>query len=378
MKVGILTLALHSNFGYLMQAYALQQMVRKLGHEPYTYQLWNTIPNRRKRFISFVKGFILKYILRKISGSIITKYNTAHEQAIIDHHTRRFIENNFQLSPYLKDIKDIKKLRNEYDACIVGSDQVWRRWYAPRIQSYYFDFLPSSVRRTSYAASFGLPYIQYSKLQKKECGKALKFFSGISVRETEGMDICKREWGENAACVIDPTLLLGKDEYIKLIDPNETLGIPNADFLLCYILDETTEKTSFIEEFANGKGLSVFKIKPDMYDSKKDIHDCIYPPISMWLEAFNRASYVITDSFHGTAFSIIFKKQFLSIGNVQRGISRFVSLLGELNLSDRLIIDLSNNVKDMRDLDYADTDKLLGRKVDEGIAYLNAFLNDEK
>lgn len=377
MKVGILTLVLHSNFGYLMQAYALQQVIKKLGHDPYTYQLWETNPSIKEKLITFLKGFVLKYVLHQYKGSIFKRYDTKEEKDIIDQHTQRFIKENLSLSPYLKNIQQINKLNDEYESCIVGSDQVWRRWYAPRIQSYFFDFLPKSVKRTSYAASFGLSQVQYSKGQKEECGDALKKFSGISVREKEGVDVCRKEWGEKAVCVIDPTLLLKKEEYLKLINSKEIIAIPNKPYLLCYVLDETLEKMQFINKIALENGLVVFKIKPDIYNGKNDINKCIYPAISMWLESFNKASFVVTDSFHGTAFSIIFEKQFIAIGNKKRGLSRFTTLLGELNLKNRLITNIESENSTKKLIDYTQVNKLLDSKIAEGVSYLNKFLNED-
>lgn len=377
-KVGILTLVLHSNFGYLMQAYALQQVIKKIGCDPYTYQIWEETPSTWGKFVVYIKNIVAKYLLRRSNITLFQRYVTSKERLIIDKHTRAFIKKHLQLSTYLKNIRQIKKLKDEYEACIVGSDQVWRRWYAPHIQTYFFNFLPNNVKRTSYAASFGLSHILYNDRQKKECGMALRKFSSISVRENDGVGICKKEWGLDAVCVLDPTLLLKKEEYIKLIDVRDVFHIPAKPYLLCYILDESKEKNDFVNRMAANKGLVVFNIKPQRYTGLNDINKCVYPSISVWIEGFNKASYVITDSFHGTVFSIIFEKQFITIGNEKRGISRFTTLLGELNLINRLTMDLSDCVFDKCTIDYSNVNLLLSQRVKDSYDYLVKFLEDEE
>ena len=225
-----------------------------------------------------------------------------------------------------------------HDAFVVGSDQVWRLRYSINIPSFFFSFLPDDKIRLSYAASFGISNNDYGHRLTETCKKLLDNFSAVSVREKSAVDLCKKEFGVDAVSVLDPTLLLTKNDYQQLIERDKVKGIPSKPFLLLYILDCNVEKDNVAKKIAKGKGLEIYRIKTSDFGKvgSRHIEDCVYPHISTWLSAFHKADYVVTDSFHGTVFSIIFQKQFLTFANVSRGADRMVSLLDMCDLKFRL------------------------------------------
>ena len=169
------------------------------------------------------------------------------------------------------------------------------------------------------------------------------------MREDSGGELCKKYLGVSAAHVIDPTMLLSKEDYCKIIERDESRGFleprVSEKRLFAYVLDEAPEKKSLIADVATQLGLSVEEIMPkrEALQSGK----ASYPPVSAWLRGFRDAEFVVTDSFHGCVFSIIFNKPFIAIGNAGRGMSRFHSLLKMFGLENRLLIlDENLNVRE--------------------------------
>ena len=127
------------------------------------------------------------------------------------------------------------------------------------------------------------------------------------------------------------------NDYIETIDSEDSLI--KSNILMCYVLDKTPEKTQIINHIKDKLGLTVLEVMPKEIFNKhtKYITKCIFPSVSKWLAGFRDAQFVVTDSFHGTVFSIIFNKPFICIANKMRGLSRFTSLLKIFGLEERLV-----------------------------------------
>lgn len=376
MRVAILTLPLHFNYGGILQAYALQTILERLGHEafiiekeqkPLKINLW------KKPFI-YIKRLIKKTINYKTSIFLEKKlnYELFHNLPIIQQNTDKFISNHIKRKFY-NDFNEIKE--NEYDAIIVGSDQIWRPLYYPKIDDAYLQFTKElDILRIAYAASFGTDKWEYSLFQTIKCRKYLKKFNFISVREISGMNLCNEHFGISPQLVLDPTLLLNVEDYIKLF--KITLTPKSKGNLLCYILDETKEKHELINRIAHEKDMTVFRVNSCAENRNADLKDRIQPPVEQWLRGFYDAQFVITDSFHACVFAIIFKKQFIVYGNSDRGLTRFDSLLTLFGLQDRLI----TNIKQyhcFQDIDYNHVHMVLADKKDESLNILKSILSEE-
>ncbi len=337
MKVAILTIPIHSNFGYIMQMYALQTAICRLGHEAYTIQLRIEPTNFKQRIFYRAKTIMATYLLHRHYDPF-RKFPTKKQMDYMDANTWDFVNKYCKLTRYIPSVNELSSLVGEYDAFVVGSDQVWRLRYSINIPSFFFSFLPDDKIRLSYAASFGISNNDYGHRLTETCKKLLDNFSAVSVREKSAVDLCKKEFGVDAVSVLDPTLLLTKNDYQQLIERDKVKGIPSKPFLLLYILDCNVEKDNVAKKIAKGKGLEIYRIKTSDFGKvgSRHIEDCVYPHISTWLSAFHKADYVVTDSFHGTVFSIIFQKQFLTFANVSRGADRMVSLLDMCDLKFRL------------------------------------------
>lgn len=338
MKLAILTQPLFFNYGGLLQAYALQTILERMGHEV-------TILNRESKAASvrFPNNLVIdaKYLLRKILHKPNTTRNS-RQNKLISSKTQKFIDRYLHASPSLYNVKLLNKYLSKYpqDGFVVGSDQVWRPSMSPCITNYFLDFTKQqNVKRIAYAASFGVDKWEFNNADTEICALLAKQFDAISVREASGVALCKDNLGVDAVHVLDPTLMLEKEDYIQLANEANEPEIDGS--LFCYVLDKSKEKQSVIQAIAQNQGLKDFYCMPALHDSPENIEqdpeNCIYPPVTQWLRSFMDAKIILTDSFHGTAFSIIFNKPFWVIGNKERGMSRFESILGIFGLQDRLI-----------------------------------------
>lgn len=229
----------------------------------------------------------------------------------------------------LRSIKDFKKISKakKFDALVVGSDQVWRWDYIlDGYERYFLSFADGNkVKKIAYAASFGKPSWQVEE-KESEVASLLADFYAVSTRESDGVKICQKLGRQDCEQVLDPTMLVDKDFYSKfLINSKQNF---NQKTLLTYVLDEHAQKFDFMSNVHAHLG-SEYVIKPLGLQSSLSVPE--------WVTAFYNADYVVTDSFHGMIFSILFNKQFIVIGNSHRGISRFVSLLDQLDLKSRMV-----------------------------------------
>nr|WP_168136447.1 polysaccharide pyruvyl transferase family protein [Draconibacterium orientale] len=305
-----------------------------------------------------------------------------NELKTIKKHTDRFIDENIAVTNQVNSDADLNNIgKSDFDAFIVGSDQVWRPRYSPKIANHFLDFLKSdsTKKRISYAASFGTDNWEYSPEQTKACANLAKRFKAISVREDSAVELCRKNLGVDAIVTLDPTFLVPKWEYEKLVEKDEVEKMPGK--LFNYVLDINQEKKQVINDVGEKLNLEVFSAsaKQSFFETGKiGLKDCIYPPVTYWLRSFMDAEFILTDSFHGTAFSIIFNKPFISIGNSKRGLSRFQSVLKIFGLEERLVDENElHKVFELlkRDIDFKSVNKILAEEKDRSIRFLKDALN---
>lgn len=338
MKIGIMTQPLLNNYGGLLQAFAMQKYLVNQGHEVLTVDV-PFINTKYRVMKSNLKKTLLKKVLHR---------------PLINDHTERFIKENIKRTRHISRVEKLGKLKAyQFDAFVVGSDQVWRPLYSPGIPAYFLEFLgdDDKTRRVSYAASFGVDHCnEFSSELITRCAVLAKKFHAMGVREESGVNLCREHFGVQAEHLIDPTLLLEKEDYIDLINKD---GIKKNDGnMMVYVLDKDNEKIDMINKVAEVRNLKPYTIVLGSGD--------MYPPVTEWLRGFMDAEYVVTDSFHGMAFSIIFNKPFLAIGNHGRGLARFTSFLKIFGLEDRLIFTLKDVNEDIinKEVNYSEINKI--------------------
>lgn len=345
MKIAILTLPLGHNYGGILQAFALQNVLEKMGHSV-------LIINRRSRtknnlffkVLSVIKRLFLNIVGIKIE---IRTWLTKKEKEKIYKNLYDFISKKLNLSKEINSSSELKKIVSEYnfDVIIVGSDQVWRAEYSPSLDNFFLDFVTDNIKKISYAASFGVDTWTYNYKQTLKYSILIKKFNAISVREESGVELCKNYLGVKAEHSLDPTMLLSKEDYMGLIKKDK-LNFENTNNLLVYILDNSEEKDKIVEEASNKLNAKPYYLacKKNIFGPKEKIIE--NPTISDWLYSFLIAKFIITDSFHGVIFSVIFNKPFIVIPNIERGEARFTSLLKMFDLEKTIFNRNKDKVDD--------------------------------
>ena len=363
MKIGIVTQPLLGNYGGILQNYALQHTLRSLGHTPQTIDYVMT--NSAWRFFRHR----LKYQLRKLLGKTKAGEQAPTRLRLRTSHLAEFVKRHITTTqpPTKYDAQSVKE--NQMKAIVVGSDQVWRPKYNDSLEDMYLDFASDcDIKRIAYAASFGVDRWEYNPAQSKRCSTLAKRFDAISVREKSGEKLCCEHLGVEATTVLDPTLLLKAEDYATLC-----CDIPKAEkpFLAVYLLpshdkQRVKENHQFIQDIAKERGLKIKYFTADTADAIS---------IEEWLATFRDAELVITESFHGTVFSILNHREFLTLGNPSRGMARLNTLLGSLGISDRLISAKSYDPRAVRPIDYSKVEHSLCSLRQHSLDFLRSALD---
>lgn len=339
-KIGIVTLPLRLNYGCILQAYALQTILINLRNDVTLIQpkyRGFEIPHGLTTPFVYGKRAVLKFL--GLSDIPVYAEKQLNEQwPVISEKIRWFVKQYV----HLKEVSSYEELNSkDFDALVVGSDQVWRPAYSNLYQCFLQFAENWDIKRIAYAASFGTDEKEYSSEQIEICKSLAQKFDAISVREDSGVNLCNDYFGVQAQHVLDPTLLLDKEDYIKLVKESKC-GDSKGD-LFVYFLDPSKEKNEVVEMIAKKKHLTPFSVKAKNDYKYAPIEDRIQPPVEQWLRGFLDAEYVVTDSFHGCVFSIIFNKPFIAVGNAERGMARFTSLFSLLGIKERLVSCIINN-----------------------------------
>lgn len=322
MKIGILTQHFLLNYGGIIQNCALQQVLMKLGHEPLTFE-HDTCYSRTRWFLRTVKHILRNRSFRNLPVYPIYKGRIGNKNFI------KFVLKNIKSVP-VTDFTPSLTAQYGIDAYVVGSDQVWRPAFnlGPRLGNMFLNFADDKVKKFSYAASFGCKEWEYTKEQEKTCSKLARRFDAISVREASAVDLCKNHFGVDASLVLDPTLLLDKEDYGKVCH-----DVPKKEkHIFVYSLVVSEGVLAVAEKVAEAMGLSIIVKQAGRKVKKEDT-------IEDWFAEFRDADYVVTDSFHGMVFSIIFNKPFSIVMNPSGGNDRYLSLLSQLGLMERIVSD---------------------------------------
>ena len=233
---------------------------------------------------------------------------------------------------------------------------------------FYLDFVDDDKKKIAYGTSFGHNEIKGTAEEKRFSGFYLSRFDAVSVREDYAVDLCKNGFGVDAVQVLDPVFMCDRSHYEKCIAEANISNPPKDKFVLAYILDPTPAKIKAAEQTAKRMNMELVcvanaRMKGNM-EANWTIPKLDDLPIEEWLWYFRNAEMVFTDSFHGTCFSIIFEKPFISIANKGRGSDRFYSLTEMFGLANRVF----NAPADIEGKDYLFTDAIDYNDVNSRIA----------
>ena len=334
MKIGIITFwTSKDNYGQLLQCFALQQYLRKNGHEPFLIRYKES----SREEASFKFSNLLKYILRfpqylswylneKRIQRNANKYNK--QVASVNRYFDVFIREYITTSKHIYTDENIYKTPPVADAYICGSDQVWGGDWV-----YYLDFAFDNKPKIAYAPSLG-GLSSFSHDYEEKLRKLLQRFAFIGMREQSGVDVCHRLGRKDAVKVVDPTLLLTQEDYNKIRINTKQQG--DKPYLFAYILgNPMTCEIEDVYEYARKRGLEVKYTT----SGKADDYEHIYPQIGEWIDLIANADVIVTNSFHGTVFCLIYNKPFITIplkSGYERMNTRVTELLEAVGLKNRI------------------------------------------
>ena len=370
MKIGILTHPLEANYGGLLQAYALQESVRRLGYDVehidiHIYPAQIGIP---KQTLGFIRRCFAHFILQKNVSIKFRPNLSKKDYETIARNIKPFVRKYIKTSRCFEGLSSLSQIKeSDYDTIIVGSDQVWIPSFCPE---YFLSFTKGwNIRRIAYAASFGHSSWRFTNEVTQYCKELAHDFFAISLRESTGVELCEKYLNVNATHVLDPTLLLIAEDYKRFVQSS----FPREKRVFTYVLDYTKEKQDIITLVAKSKHLDVYS---PLTTEGLLTHKHIMPSVEEWLTEIYYSDFVVTDSFHGMVFSIIFNKQFVVIGNKERGMARFESLLNALGCEDRLVTSI-NAVESLLKLevDYSFVNERLNTLRMESMSFLTNSLN---
>ena len=360
MKVGILTFMDTMNYGAELQMYGMFKSLIEMGHQveviDYSCSIINERENPYNRRISSPRQFIWRLLVKHNAE---TKWNNF-----------RYFERGKIAFTEHQDIKSIGKKLKEFDAVIVGSDQIWNPDNVGNDNVYLLPFDLTEVKKISYAASFGFNADNQRLSEYLKNKKELFLdFDSLSVREEEGQQIIKKYLNLDSEVVLDPTFLITKEDWSELENQGDSILDSYIDkpFILVYGLnkDSRMKVLKKAKEMRKRNGLDILWLGSNIPVSGVKTIPSLGP--SGFIKAFDNASYVLTNSYHGTCFALIFKKQFQCImesNNKNNTNSRMIGLLQRMNISAALDDLLPDNY------DWSNFDNAMKTERNKSVQYL--------
>ena len=389
-RVGIITTNVHTslNYGGVLQAYALQQVILNLGCGCEIIQ-YSTSGKRVATFLksefhenssllllmkrtfqlgsSYISSRLKRVFLSAVKTVCLNKHMGLREAVFSD-----FKKSRIALSKEIYTRENIQNSVSDYDIFVCGSDMIWKPGkYDP---TYFLDFVPDDKLKIAYAPSIGVSHLSDS--EKAYMKPLVNRLDAVSVREKHGKELLELVTEKDVSWVLDPTLLLSREMWDSVAKPYAI----ERPYLFCYLLGKNAENYAFVEKTAKRLGLFIVTIPFVAGDhvtgitfGDKQIYDA---GPEHFISLIRNAELIITDSFHGTVFSIIYGKEFITLPRSNdthnSSNSRIYSLLELFGLNDR-VVNLSNEVINdlLREaIDYNNVNMIIQRKRDESLNYL--------
>jgi hypothetical protein len=346
MRICIITFHWGTNYGAVLQAFALQEFLKKNNE----VSIIDYVPKYKDSLVNNVKTLIL-YIINpdKIKNEILK--NIKEKRLSI------FRKSYLNLTKTYSSLEEMKAEPPEYDVYICGSDQVWNQNFVRNGEgkgatSYFLDFVQKDKIKIAYAVSFGCEEYDIDVIKKVK--PLIEKINHKSVREKSGVKLLKNIGISNVLLMPDPTLLLDSSEYENIFKLKEG----ETDKVFIYALHEKQKEIKRVIDFIVGECKEKIIYTGSVYYSVMSIKE--------WLEKIKNSKYVLTNSYHGVLFSIIFKRPFLAMTVEEKGSDmndRIYSLLGQLGLSNRIV---NNYDKDL--INRIINEKINWGRVDKEIA----------
>ena len=366
-KTGILTFHASHNCGSMMQAYAMQAVLNRLGYENEIINYRNE--GQKDMYAVIHRKVNLKNVIRNTIG--IFHYGKLKKQWL-DYET--FLHNTFILSEReYSNTSEIQLIRNHYRACVCGADQIWNITIKDSDDAYFLPFEKGKMKKIAYAPSFGAKRIQdYSSDVQKYAGY-LKDYDSLSVRENNGQKWIFELIGKKVPVVLDPTLLIDREYYERI---REDSGI-EGDYIFYYSPSYSYRLDQFVKKISNKYKLPVIVWNANEYYLKFEFINGFKLPNKfnpgIYFDLISNAKLVVTTSFHGTIFSTICKKNFwiLKNGGMYGDDDRVKTLIEQLGIENRLIEPVfDNKFNYLIDCNYSEYNRKIGYLRKKSIKYL--------
>lgn len=362
MKVGILTFPNSVSYGACLQMIALQNTVRRMGHEVEILNYYNPYMKAEKHTD---KGrHPLKRALQRRVRLLLHRRLYARFSRFEQRHVTRYPARAFT------DKKRLAALGKRYDAVICGSDQVWSPYITDTDISYFLDFCGDSTKRVAYAPSFGVESFPagFEELIAPELQK----FHALSARELPGKEMVERLTGRETALVTDPTWLVDAADWAAMEQPHPAA---TGDYVLYFVVNRSKELFAQCKAFAKRHGLKVVVVGGNPVSATKNKDPMLAYALDVgpeqWLYLLHHARYVFTNSFHGTAFSVLFERDLYVQVPPHNG-SRLRQVLESFGMEDRELREGQEPIE--ASVDYRQARDVFARLKDESLTYLKNAL----
>lgn len=357
-----LTVTFHhsENYGATLQTYALHRTIRQMGHENIVFEYASEVSKRK---INLSPKVFLRNVYIKIATILKKKKNRKLRESFVDFHNRNIIKTRSY-----RNMNDLRNNVPDVEALITGSDQVWNiKGSQTFVPARFLDFGCKNLLRFSYAAS--LEKLDYTDEQKIYVKEQLKGFKGISLRETSARNYIHSFTGYDCLQVVDPVLLLSPAEWNELaVEPRI-----KEPYILCYQVLSNPLMQKTVNYLKKKTGYKVVSITPGVIrwiNSDYTLYD-VSP--EEFLGLYKNAKMVVTTSFHGTAFAILYNKPFFVLART--GVmNRIGDLLNLFGLKDRLLSNVGSI--SVPDIDYSKVNVLIAKERKRSLAFLRKMLNE--
>ncbi len=376
MKIAKFTWLYNGNYGSVLQAYALQKYLINNGYDVEDINYKASLKTKLANWFfsrNSASLFIGKY--KDFKGNNNDKYSDKLRNKNIKFND--FKNKYMRLSKLCTNPKQLKEISNNYDVFICGSDQIW----SPALFNpvYYFSFVPNNIKKISYAPSFGV--VTTTKWKRKKIAELLGRFNSISIRESQGKKMISEIIGRDVPVVVDPTLLLTREEWDACIEQKK---VENGKYIFCYLLSSNDTYVKAIKEFAKTNELDVIIIPNSKGPFDTGFKEMIDVGPEEWVNLIKNAEYVFTDSFHGTIFSMLYHKDFILFERFSNKSktsenSRIYTLMNMVDLEER-IINTNNldRIYRLNEINYEKIDGIISEKAQESGKWLIDSLEESR
>lgn len=379
MKIGIITILKVDNYGADLQAFALQRKLELMGYESEVidYLYYKNLGHKRERASRPCFKYPFKFLIREkalVVKGMVSRIRFPKQYRQRQHEFHQFHLEHTKMTRCYNCYSELYSNPPLFDVYCVGSDQVWNPGNHTNLDPYFLTFAPKGKKKISYASSFGvatLPECSWEYYSKR-----LRGLDSVGVREGKGMEIVRTIAGRESQVVLDPTLLLTETEWETVEKP---VSMVSGRYLLIYELKKSDYLRQLAKRVASARGLRIIRLCSSVMPVEKDgsVQNITTVGPGGFVYLFRHADFVVTNSFHGTAFSINFSKPFYSISSRGKANnSRQESLLIMCKQADRLLYDdMPMPSLEKYKIEYQIPQSLLKAEREVSLNYIRSVIN---